>query len=172
MLTEADTDFRLRHAIDKLEIQELLSRYCRAVDRLDFEILREIFDEAATVELGKFHKGDVEGFIGVAKTFMGSMERTSHALANCIIEIDGDEAGSETYVSAHHVLDEEGSLFELIVGARYLNRFVRRSDGWRISHHTEVMDWGVHRPFGSWFADSDDMPKGNRNRADPSYKFI
>ncbi|MEE4209871.1 MAG: nuclear transport factor 2 family protein [Parvularcula sp.] len=168
MSTTAD----LKLMADRVAITQVLYRLARALDRLDEDALRAVFAEDAHVELGVFHNGGVEGFIPVAMGFMASMERTQHSLSNVLIEISGDDAAVESHVHAQHVLTEDGTQQELLVGARYLTRLRRHGDGWLIVTHTEVMDWAVKRPLGSWFADNQELPKGTRGKDDPSYALF
>jgi hypothetical protein len=163
---------RLSALADHAEIETLLVRYCRALDRLDMDLLRGLFTPDAHVTLGSFHDGGVDGFVPVVQGFMGSMERTQHSLSNVLIELSGDEAASEAHVFAHHVDRTGEGPFELIVGARYLSRARRTPEGWRLSAHSEVMDWGTRRPMGDWFDQSRDMQKGTRGPGDPSYGYL
>lgn len=165
-------DDTMRSLAAHAAIERLLIGYCRAVDRLDMDLLRSLFADDARVQLGDFHDGDLEGFVPVVQGFMGSMERTQHSLSNVLIDLDGDEAASEAHVFAHHVERAEDGPYELIVGARYLTRYARGADGWRISAHAEVMDWGTRRPLGDWFDRSEEMPKGRRDGSDPSYGYV
>lgn len=161
-------DARLREAADRSEIAQVLYKLARGLDRLEPETLRAVFADDAHVELGVFHAGDADGFVKVAMDFMGSMERTQHTIGNILVELSGDVAAAESHVHAHHVLRTDEGPQELVVGARYLTRLRRGGEGWHISHHTEVMDWGVMRPLGPWFDDNRELPKGARKSDDLS----
>lgn len=159
-------------ADDHLAIERLLTLYCRALDRRDASLLATLFAPDAQVTLGRFHDGDVAGFVAVAMSFMSAMERTQHTLGNVLIEGDGDQAASEAHVHAYHLEPSEDGPHDLTVGARYLTRYARGADGWRITRHEEVMDWGRRTPSDGWFAGSDDMPKGERGGNDRSYGYV
>ena len=78
----------------------------------------------------------------------------------------------ESRIHAHHVLFDGGNLVQLMVGARYLDRFERRASAWKISHRTEVMDWGRWLPMsGRWVEAANELPKGLRSRNDLSDRF-
>ena len=144
----------------------------RALDRLDRGLLEAQFWPDAQVDYGAFYQGAITGFLDVAMRFQGSMRDTHHLIGNILIEIAEESAGAETYVQAHHVIDE-GQLTHLTVGARYLDRFSRRDGEWRLIFRTEVMDWGRSIPMQDrWFESNDALPKGSRGKADLSYRFL
>lgn len=155
------------------DISRLVYGYCRALDRLDPALLSAVFDEGAYIDLGEIYRGPVAGFIAVAMGFMGAMIATRHEVTNLLIELEGGHAVSETYVRAWHRLAGPGGDEELIVLARYLNEFVRRDDGWLISSHAEVMDWGATHPVApAWFESNTELPHGERDASDHSYGYF
>ena len=70
------------------------------------------------------------------------MVDTKHMLSNFAIEVDGDTASASTYVHAVLVVANDPLRWYEPVG-RYVDRFVRTADGWRISertyHHTRML---------------------------------
>ena len=151
-------------------IPQLVYLYCRALDRLDFALLDRVFWPDARVELGAIYAGPPDGFVEVARSFMGAMAATRHAVSNILIEADGDGAGVESYVDAWHRIEAPGGTRVLLVAARYLSRAERRGGEWRLSAHAEVMDWGEERAADAgWFEGNGELPKGRRNRGDASY---
>ena len=50
----AVSDRELREAIDKQAIRDVCMLYCRAVDRIDADLLPRIFDDDATIEFGTY----------------------------------------------------------------------------------------------------------------------
>ena len=57
--------------------------------------------------------------------------------------------------------------------ARYLGRLARTPAGWRIAKHSEVLDWGEDRAADpAWFEGNAELPKGARDRTDPSYDVL
>jgi len=147
--------------------------YARALDRLDRDLLLAQFWPGAGVDYGVFYRGAVAGFVDVALGFQGSMRDTQHLVGNVGSSVDGSTACSESYVQAHHVIQTPDGLVQLLVGARYLDRFERRGGEWRISFRTEVLDWGRWLPIPErWFETNNEMPKGVRGTADPSYRYL
>lgn len=154
-------------------IRACVYRVCRALDRLDRELLANGFHDDARVDYGTIYRGGVAGFLDVAMSFQGAMRDTHHQVGNILIELGDAEARVESYVTAHHVLEEAGFSFELVVGARYLDRFERRNGEWRIAFRTEVLDWARRLPIGErWFEEQAALPKGRRDRGDASYAAL
>ena len=167
---------QLRATVQRLTAHEAV-RSCifsvaRAFDRLDPELMLQQFWPDAEVDYGVFYKGNIRGFVDVAMGFQGAMRDTQHLVGNVDVRVDGTSAQAESYVHAHHVMQQNDGLFQLMVGARYLSRFAQRNGEWRIVFQTEVLDWGRQLPISErWFEDNNEMPKGQRGRADLSYRF-
>ena len=135
----------LRHAAGRLAIQDVLTRYSRGVDRCDLETLKSSFWEDATVQYGADVENAHRWAEGLVVALKG-MARTSHALSNMLIEIDGDRAQSETYCTAYHEVSTPDGMHEMIVGGRYLDRLERRDGAWRVASRLYVMDWNRNGP--------------------------
>lgn len=151
---------------DRQAITEVLIRYCRAVDRLDVELLTSVYHLDAIDDHGGW-VGDAPTFVAQAKRFMTKhFEASQHRLSNISIELDGDIAYVESYVLATHVLADNGIE---VGGARYVDRFERRQSDWRISHRTVVMDYYVTGDRGAPSAHLAAFTAGRRDRTDPAY---
>jgi ketosteroid isomerase-like protein len=151
---------------DRQAINEVLIRYCRAVDRLDMELLASVYHPDAIDDHGDW-VGDAPTFVSRAKHFMTKhFEATQHRLSNITIELDGDVAYVESYVLATHILAENGIE---VGGARYVDRFERRQGEWRIAYRTVVMDWYLTGDRGAPSAHLASFAGGRRDRTDPAY---
>lgn len=129
----------LQALLDKQAITEQLMRYCRAVDRLDADLLRSVFWPDATDEHGTF-KGNVEELIAYVFTALET-QRTQHALGNILIELKSDtRALAESYVTAHHSIAGNYGPLEFRVGARYADEFEKRDGAWRILKRIVLID--------------------------------
>jgi hypothetical protein len=154
-------------------IRQRVYGFSRALDRLDRELLAAQFWPDAEVDYGVFHKGGIAAFLDVALGFQGSMRDTHHLVGNVQVDVHGERAAAESYVQAHHVIVQGEDLVQLLVGARYLDRFERRGGEWRIAFRTEVVDWGRWLPVPErWFEQNGEMPKGRRDRDDLSYRYL
>lgn len=126
---------------DRAEIHDVLMRYCRGVDRLDEELVRSAFHQESTDDHG-YWKGTGWDFAAfIVANIAGRSSATTHAVANELIELHGDEAHVESYVFAYLVAGVgTESVLNLFAG-RYMDVFARRDGHWRIASRTVVHDW-------------------------------
>lgn len=125
---------------DRLDIQDLLTRYARAVDRCDAAMFEAVWAPDATVDYGDGRHEAAAWTLGLLDR-LRAMDRTQHALSNITISIAGDVAHAETVCTAYHRITDEARAMAMVVGGRYLDRLVRTSHGWRIAERRYVMDW-------------------------------
>ena len=135
-------DLITRKLRDELEVREVLTRYCRAIDRCDVELLKSVYWPDATDDHVIFVGNAIEFADFVLPLLRQHTECTMHMIGNCWLQLDGDAACSETYVHAYHRLrTADGSKSEVTVGGRYLDRLERRKGEWRIAERKFVLDW-------------------------------
>jgi hypothetical protein len=154
--------------IAKQEIHDVLMRYCRAVDRLDEELLRSVYFPDAWDDHGLF-SGTRDDLIAWVIPFLRDNFTTSiHAIHNLLIEVNGDAAFSEAYFTGYYYTQHNGALHTRISCGRYIDRFERRNGEWRIAKRTVVNDWSRLDPLEQSVA-----PKipGCRGHDDPVYRL-
>lgn len=123
------------------EIADVIFRYARGIDRLDFKLVRSCYHPDAYDDHGAF-KGNVDEFLEAAAAFLPKWTATQHFMGNMLIEVDGDQAKAETYAVAYHRReDAEGTGKDDIMGIRYVDRFEKRSGEWKIAHRVVVTEW-------------------------------
>jgi hypothetical protein len=132
----------LRTVLDRLEIQELLLRYCRACDRVDEELLRSVFHPGATTEYADMFSGTIEESAATMIKMRRRFRVTTHTLSNISIEVADHSARSESYVQALHRFTHEGAEYEWVAAGRYLDRHEKRKGVWKIAHRQTLIDWG------------------------------
>ncbi|HEY4331768.1 MAG TPA: nuclear transport factor 2 family protein, partial [Ilumatobacteraceae bacterium] len=89
------------------EIRAVIMRYCRGIDRRDYDLVRSCYHADATDEHGDF-AGDVDDFIEHVQRAIVAYESTMHFIGNLLVEVDGDRARVESYVMAMHRLPVRG----------------------------------------------------------------
>lgn len=141
---DAATDLPARVAA-RLDIAEVLARYCRGIDRCDADELDRVFADDAAIDYGYGPQDKAAICAGLIAAISG-MRLTQHAISNTIIDLDGDRARAETQCVALHILGEPGAETEMTVGGRYLDTLEQRADGWRIVERLYVMDWNRQGP--------------------------
>lgn len=167
----SDTDIDVM--LSRQTLQELLTAYCRGVDRGDAELLASIFHDDATVITGVFN-GSAQEF---AQEIVRSVDETSvrvfHSINNVWLEIAGDKAIGECYALAVQTVNGPDGLLDILVGGRYLDRFERRNGVWKIAQHTFVLDWNMTQPCTAVMDEGmfGDMIHGTRGAADPIHGF-
>ena len=123
------------------EIADVILRYARGVDRLDFDLVRSCYHPDAYDDHGSF-TGGVEEFIAMCERFLPKWTATQHFMGNMLIEVDGDLARAETYAVAYHRREsDDGTGKDDVFGIRYVDRFERRDGDWRIGHRVVATEW-------------------------------
>jgi hypothetical protein len=134
---------RLQVLADREEIRDVVLRYCRGVDRGDWEMVRGCYHDDAFDHHGGF-RGTPDDFVAhVSESLPRRFERTMHFAGQSLIDLDGDVAHVETYAIGYHrwtPLDGEAPR-DMSVGARLYDRLERRDGVWRVSDRKLIYDW-------------------------------
>ena len=158
---------------DRLAIGDVLTTYCRGIDRCDLDILKTVFWPDGTSTYGAASQASYDWAAATVAGLSG-MKRTAHSISNMLVQIDGDTATGETYCTAYHEINgPDGGLVEMVVGGRYLDRLEKRNGEWRILHRLYVMDWNRNVPSTCEWETGiyANLPnRGARKPNDPSYK--
>jgi hypothetical protein len=157
-------------AADHIEIQQVLYRYCRAVDRGDEALLRSVYHPGAIDRHGAFCGSGAE-FAAYLVPAMDQAPRVGqHHITNILIDVDGDLADVESYFLALHPLGDKatGEASHVPVTGRYLDRFERRDGAWKIADRTVVLDWSATPVTWAPWGAQGDYPQGGRREEDPS----
>ncbi len=155
--TEAD----LREVVHRQKVYDVLTRYCRALDRCDVALMKSVYHEDGFDDHGIF-QGNAQAFAEyIIREIQEWFEVTTHAICNVHMELDGDVAYTESYLLAYHIVRPEkmddifGSTYMkqfsaspamedrhlYLFGGRYVDRLERRQGEWRIARRQVVMDW-------------------------------
>lgn len=171
----------LAEMADRMAIQQVLAMHCRGVDRADERALKSAYWPDAQVAYGGF-EGPAHEFCEMLPKSITRFAHTQHSISNVLIQFSDGEAAVETYVTAYHYLaqdstdgpDSKNRDTEMTFIGRYLDRFERRDDTWKISHRRVLMDWNQNidatavlegPPF-------DGLAQGARYPSDPVYDLL
>ena len=145
----------------KQEIYELACKYCRALDRLDADLMRSVFFDDAYCEYG-FYNGEPGRFVEFAMGALGDHVANHHMLGNVLIDVEGDEAFGEVYFHAYHKVKAAsgGGYEDLIIAGRYIDRYERRAGAWKIAYRSERNDWSRTTPTNDVYFEA--APNGLR----------
>ena len=121
---------------DRIEIEELLVRYSRAIDSRDFDTLETLFTPDATFDAGGLgcptSAPEIRAMIEGTLT---GLDATQHLVGKSLIELDGDEAEVRTYLISQHIRESApGPVKHYFLGGEYADRVVRTPEGWRIAY--------------------------------------
>jgi hypothetical protein len=125
---------------DLRDIEDVLTRYSRALDWLDDAQLDGVFFDDAEIDYG-FFKGDGRTFKPLLMQFERSMGRRWHFTSQVKIALDGDRAEVESYnlsVAATATAALAGADLNLFVGF-YLDRLERRDGRWGIARRKHLL---------------------------------
>jgi hypothetical protein len=142
---------RLEELLDKQDIQEVLLRYCRGVDRRDADLIRSAYHPDAWEHHGAYRGNSLDDFVEYASGRSGLFERVCHYICNQLIEIDGLRAHSETYAIAVHQARDDNGPSQTIFGGRYVDRLEKRDGRWAITDRVVVCDWSRVDVIRPWF---------------------
>ena len=155
-----DSDlFRLM--ADERELNQLLIRYCRGVDRCDEALLRSCYHPDSFDDHGTF-KGTGWEFAADIMRRHPAQPLGQHVLTNVTLDVRGDIAFGESYVE----MRTTGADGQLVSGfGRYVDKFERRDGEWKILHRRVTVE-GLSGASGF---KTDDFVQGRKDRSDPSY---
>lgn len=130
--------------------QDVALRYCRGVDRLDPDVMRSAYWPDATDDHGNF-VGNAHEFVDHCMTAHLRWRATMHCVLNHLIEVDDDShARGEIYNVTYLFRDGEPVLDTW--WGRYLDRYERRGDEWRIIERVCVHEGDQTQAVGEGMA--------------------
>jgi hypothetical protein len=145
---------RLRDISDRLEIQELLVRYCYAVDDRDWDAYRDVFTSDAIIDdtVTGGIRSNVEDHVAFLKRALAKIRLSQHAISTMLLNITGDTASSRTHCSCPMVVDlGAGKTQVFFQGLWYRHKLMRTPVGWRIRELLEEGYWNQNVPPGFKF---------------------
>ena len=152
---------------DRMAIADQIYRYCRSVDRLDVPLGRSVFHADSYADFG-IYKGTGPGWIEfVCKEHLRFLHH-SHQVTNIVIDIDGERAGSEAYVTATLRRRDGDKVMQHQFWARYVDEWSRREGRWAIDRRECVIDFDSI----SEVTPLNDNKRSQRDRTDPSYGVL
>ncbi len=153
------------------ELHRLVHAYCRAVDRADYDALRDLYHPDASDSHGSFSAGGVDEFIAQLRAAEPYVLVSQHNVTTTNFVIDGDNARGEVYCLVFHTFAGPDQDVDVIIGGRYLDEYTRRDGRWKFSRRTIVADWAYrnepsHIDFGH--PSTRGSLRGKPGQADPS----
>ena len=161
-----DQGGQVQELLDRQAIETKLTLYCRAIDRLDVDLLRSIYWPEGTDDHGSF-VGNAHEFaefimVDLRKRVIDGM----HAIMHSVIEIDGEFATSESYYWAYQLCpggqeavteffgeryaarhaDRIDGPHDFFCGGRYIDLFEKRGQEWKVLKRKITNEWNTVHP--------------------------
>ena len=174
-MVEQKNSEALQQLLDREAIRECIYRYCRGIDRQDEQARRRANRPDGTDQHGPFN-GNAHAFVDYALQRLKSSDRSVHHVTNLSVQLAGTVAAVETYwLALQREPDKSGTLQEVFMSGRYIDRFEKRGDEWRIAARTVVYDW--LRPLGAPAGTEAERmgprkPNGQNHPQDPVYALF
>ena len=133
---------------DRLEIDDLLTRYATAVDTREWALLDTVFSADAVLDYRS--AGGIRGSYHEVRTWLSEVlvlfTWTQHLVVNRAVALDS-AAGTALSRSIFHNPNQmmiKGEPWLFVVGGWYHDRLARHSEGWRITQRVEETLWWDH----------------------------
>lgn len=150
---------------DVQAIRDVIATYCRGVDRLDLDLVRQAYHPDGIDHHTGFD-GTVDEFVPWLRRGLQSLAGTLHFVGNHHVDfVTDDRAISETYVMATHWgRPDQDQRANFTTGARYVDLMERRTGRWAIAERWAVREWTRPDVF---VAPERPGPRGTRDADDP-----
>jgi hypothetical protein len=183
----------LMAATERPAIENVLGLYCRAIDRMDVELLKSVYHPDAIDDHGAMCLNAHEFADRIIQTLSQVCVYSMHTITHAVIDVRAGVASSEAYYLGYHTVASGekaiGQFFgpryletqrragtldqrhEYVCGGRYLDVLQKRDGIWRIFRRRITNEFSVCRPEATT---SEGIPgmffkPGSRDRADPVY---
>jgi 3-phenylpropionate/cinnamic acid dioxygenase small subunit len=134
----------LQALADRLDIEDVLTRYAWALDSKQFDDLDRVFTPDAHVDYTS--SGGEAGAYPDVKAWLAKVlphfPAYQHLVTNKQITVDGDRATSRSeFYNPMVMAQRDGTTSIFFVGGEYHDQLVRTPDGWRITDRLEKSIW-------------------------------
>ncbi len=124
---------KLEDLLCEMAIQRQLIKLARAMDEKDWGAIEHVLTPDIYADLGTGGMRGSATVIGLIKSYLENCGTTQHLLGNILIEIDGDTATSESYVSDLHLSKDTSLDISFRTLGNYSDTWVKIDGEWRIS---------------------------------------
>ncbi len=142
----------LRRLLDRQQIEDVLSRYSRAVDRADIELLSGCYHDDATEDHGGVFSGSARDYVAKIAPLLPRAGVLNHLATNVLVEFEtAERARVEAYILTFARMKKDGETFDTLTLARCVDRFERRAGRWAIAARRLCWEWHHEMPMReSW----------------------
>lgn len=139
----------LQQIADRIEIDDLLTRYATAVDTKDWPLYETCFTPDALIDYTS--AGGIKGTLPAVKQWLAEVmpmfPMTQHVVVNRAVVLTGDTATARSCFFNPMGLREGSGLLLFFEGGYYNDKLVRTGEGWRIAERIEESSYStrLHR---------------------------
>jgi hypothetical protein len=138
----------LQRLVDRLDIQDTLTRYASSIDAREFDKLRTVFADDATAlydkDSGPLYGGDA--IVAWVKGAVDDLDWQHHMISVQGVELDGDEASALIYLVSHQTVAGAPNQTRMMT-SKYRNKVRRVAGRWVISTLELEVGWYEERDF-------------------------
>jgi len=124
----------LEDLIAQRDIERQLIKFARAMDNKDWESIKTILSDDVIADFGTGEIQGVDNIINVIRSFLDNCGPTQHLLGNIIIDVSGNKATSEAYVSDMHLSRDSKSELTFRTLGNYRDKWELINSEWLLVH--------------------------------------
>ena len=136
----------LSMVIDRFEIERAIYSVGRCLDERDFDGLRDLFTDDASVSTPGGEVRGHDALVAQARTRHSNDEGIHHLITNLLIDQDGDEAAVRANLLVTFAKAGVGDPSPFVLGEVYRFDLKRTPVGWRITRLTSTPVWSLNPP--------------------------
>lgn len=137
------TESHIQQLLDRAQIEDVLHRYCRGVDRIQLDVLASVFHDDAIIDYGAVQR-TAEEFVAYVGEKHPGVPFASHMVMNKLIDfLSPHKAFVESWCLAiERHPPNAGGEFEIdrVFRVRYGDILEKRDGEWRIARRITVID--------------------------------
>jgi hypothetical protein len=137
----AQLALQVKQLCAKEDIRTCLYRINRGMDRVDADMLASGFFPDAKVRWATPDRVAFAEWLSAALAMQRKTQRVQHLIGNILIELNGDAANVESYEIGRHLTPMGEEMKDLVIAARYVDKFECRNGEWRIVQRDKTVDW-------------------------------
>ena len=167
----------LQQLLDRQQIEDVLVRYSRAVDRADIELLRSCYHHDATEDHGGVFQGRAQDYVEQIARILPRAGIINHMVTNVLVEFSSAAAALvEAYILTFARMKKDGEKFDTLTLARSVDRFEKRDGRWAIRSRRLCFEWNQEMPMretwgrGLMVADPKALIRGTKHPHDILYR--
>jgi SnoaL-like domain len=130
---------------DQLELERTVWSLGRCLDERDFDGLRQLFTEDATVTTAATARGH-DALVEQARRRHSRDDGVQHIITNLITDVAGDQATGRANLLVSFARTGPADPAPLLIGEVYRFAFHLTPQGWRISSLSSTRTWSLNQP--------------------------